>query len=769
MINGINEHIVTHNQTVLEWLSKWDAISDFTSNKFVDLKIAGDVTNYSRIIANYNKEELEHLNTSATDSLIIKSGTSIGLPNFAIRRQLARPKVVPDISRQTDFVPFISEQLKALFNDPKYYSDIRDNTGQLNGRTDVNDISVYIWIRSISQPDEAFNYQGGAWFNVSAFVESVTTTVTKGVGSFNISFAPVVAKYNFESGWHLSSRGYGSGSVRDEVYSTANISKYRGKYDNYLSREDFFFSRVLQENDLVYIRFEKLAMEQEKELIGRTFGGNDVPGKIYDMIGLVDQVLESSNESSVRTQVQGRDLMKCLIEDGSYFFPEQFAQNIFTNENSILSKRNRIELEAKSLLSIGYSFKTIATVLKFIFNKFSNIGIIPSRVFSDYGDRSNKNKYQLQTSSLVSTGAGQVIDEINAKFLKEDREGVWRIIELILDPKAALRVMSDNSISADNGSIINSIRKLCQDPFVEFSGDTYGDKYYFTVRKPPFDEKGYKGMVYGNVVSEGVHDGVNTINVSIGGKLTTRAISPINTKSPRELNGRPGDLSDLVIDIDDSIVESESLIYSDEVYSWYRLIPRGLGVQDDSSLFLLAAVVPLDEYAKVWGNKALNIEYNYSPAEFVDDSFLQKEMKYAESQTYLDLQYLIQSHAYLPFTRHGTIKIKGDRRIKRGVFVYYKPTDEVFYVDAVTNTRTLNDRTTTLQVSRGMRKKYIRGVDVAFGPKIQRVSYFNIVNTTVPNDASINKNDFLKNWKENVDVFNFFMQRRQWVDEGNVG
>ena len=49
-----------------------------------------------------------------------------------------------------------------------------------------------------------------------------------------------------------------------------------------------------------------------------------------------------------------------------------------------------------------------------------------------------------------------------------------------------------------------------------------------------------------------------------------------------------------------------------------------------------------------------------------------------------DLKYSVESTCYLPFTRTGTITIKGgDRRIKRGTFIYFTPTNEIFYVDQV--------------------------------------------------------------------------------------
>ncbi len=66
-----------------------------------------------------------------------------------------------------------------------------------------------------------------------------------------------------------------------------------------------------------------------------------------------------------------------------------------------------------------------------------------------------------------------------------------------------------------------------------------------------------------------------------------------------------------------------------------------------------------------------------------------------------------------------------------------------------------------------MKLKYIKGVKVKFGTKEELVSYFNIVPTDIPSNADQSDNSFLKNWVETKDVFNFFLQRRQWVD-GNI-
>src|SRR5690606_20516812 len=176
-------------------------------------------------------------------------------------------------------------------------------------------------------------------------INLVQTTVSENAGIFNIVLPCVRGHWDPSLGWELSF---------DSSLSQSHVNVNRGGN---------FFNTVIQENDLVYIRFERLTTSRD--------------GQIYDMIGLVDRVMTRTNSNNIDVVVTGRDMMKVFIDDGSYFFVTQFAQNIFTDDQSILSKRNRAELEATSFAAIGYTFKPIDTILKFIYNKFSNIGWVP--------------------------------------------------------------------------------------------------------------------------------------------------------------------------------------------------------------------------------------------------------------------------------------------------------------------------------------------------------------------------------------------------------
>ena len=106
------------------------------------------------------------------------------------------------------------------------------------------------------------------------------------------------------------------------------------KFDgNYYSKSEFddiesnYFNWLISSNDLLFISFEKLEMEKKRDWWA--FGDEDqfslesiISSGVYDMIGLVDDVKVTTNSqnSEAWVEITGRDLMKILIEDGSFFF-----------------------------------------------------------------------------------------------------------------------------------------------------------------------------------------------------------------------------------------------------------------------------------------------------------------------------------------------------------------------------------------------------------------------------------------------------------------
>ena len=346
-------------------------------------------------------------------------------------------------------------------------------------------------------------------------------------------------------------------------------------------------------------------------------------------------------------------------------------------------------------------------------------------------------------------------------IVKEESEkfplpGIWSIINLVVDDSVADRRIVDQSIGNEHGSLLNGIRKICQDPFVEFFSDTYGDKFYLIARKKPFDKQSIVSALKGQSSVE-----KDELNIKLDKKNKSDTTKDIS--------------SNLIIDIEEIDVISDNLTFSQETYSWYRLQLQNLiGGADNSMAFAYLKAVYFKEYADIFGSKPLDVTTNYIPYNPIVDKKNSLSAAYFIKQGTYDLKYMIESHAHLPFTRQGTITMNGDRRIKRGTFVRYKGTGEIYYIEGVANSFNIDmgsiDRATTLQVSRGMIEKHIDPKPSLDG---QTYSYFNIIN--LPIDPNVFKNadsgysnfnqTVTSKWQVNIDVFNFFIKRLQFLDE----
>lgn len=354
-----------------------------------------------------------------------------------------------------------------------------------------------------------------------------------------------------------------------------------------------------------------------------------------------------------------------------------------------------------------------------------------------------------------------IVDEL------KPTKGIWQIIKLVIDDNIRTRRIVDSSIGNEHGSLINALRKIAQEPFVELLFDTYGDQYYITVRKPPFDKKGMIDMINDQdlLVDKPI---LPTVDF-------TRDFDDQIGKGPLEADGDKK--QSIVIDIEDYDVISDSLNYgvTNQIFSWYRLTPQNLisGQANDTAFVYLKAIY-LKEYADIWGSKPLDLTTNYIPYFPIVDKNSKLPTAYFIKQGILDLKYMIESNAYNPFVRQGTITVIGNRLFKRGTFVRLKSTSEIFYIEGVVQNYSITDRSisrvTTLQVSRGMVEAYIKGVEIN-GTKY---SYFDIVDTEI-DDAKFMQQDqgfdsankILVNWKVRPEVFYFFLKQKQFANIAN--
>lgn len=361
----------------------------------------------------------------------------------------------------------------------------------------------------------------------------------------------------------------------------------------------------------------------------------------------------------------------------------------------------------------------------------------PTAWFSSSSIRTFEQAVAGQTVDLIPIDEMAVesrVEQKETKTLSTDKlaPGIWQITKLLVDSSVEDKQVIDSSIAIQTGSLLNFFQKVCQQPFVEFMGDTYGSQYYFITRRPPTDREGVLRM-----------------------------------------------MEDTIADIGEDEIFSTQLDWNREgIYSWYQYLPQGDVLGDPELQYMIPAVL-FPEYAQLWGSKPMIIRSNYYNLEQAgffnskDDEELNENCNRVMRIMMSDFKFLVESNAYNPFVRQGTISIRGNRKIKRGTAVRLVSTNEVFHVDSVSHSFNISNnnvsRSTVLNVSRGMFLPYINGVE----ENGKRYSYFDIIDFGFDDIEKVTQDNFkeiLSKWKVNWDVFGFFIQRQAIVmDQGDFG
>lgn len=805
-------------------------------------------SNQDRIIEKYSyAERQKYLNLTPDgklisfkvkeNNLLLKTGTSLVLPNSNVDRfsLLTEGIQIASVSERT----FKAQKLAELEADKGYISVTKPQNGFLqlgDLKTSAPSMTVWMWCRALSDNKENTGQElKGQIIDLTSFVQTINTSVTKNGGNFQITLPPLVCE-NRDGVWVLkkSSIQQTISQVSGKKEFLAQDSLFKNIDESGSVRNQFFFHRIISPNDLIFIRFDALKNEEKQRLedsLNFAISNRSLPNRIYDMIGLVDSnsftISPENNDVSIR--ITGRDLSKLFIDDGAYFYALEQTQGVgYVGGNASrqgeegLAKRVLIDGQLQFEYVSLYFWNPISKILQFIIQQLSTIKVVPDELFEAYSNRNTKSSFTEQNKAAQETDLqqktiiklikqirktnGLILDsqkedseailiqakltaflkgirsqtvrltqnnrtvgwskhlfesnyiaqnklpgyfnnslktkpfnqlielnedlliyelinqidiqidkEISAKTLKKKTSkaeivpqeqintktvsGIWQIINLIIDESVSNRRIVDASISSSSGSLLNFIRKACQEPFVEVLMDTYGDRYYLTVRRPPYNEEGIRSLLDGSISSE-------------------KGVS----------NATP-----VIIDVEESDVLQEILSSDDtQAYSWYRFSPQQSfigGLANYSTAYIPAVYFP--EYADIWGSRALETVSNYFtylPLDLKQNS----QLDVIETQAFIDLKFIIDTNAYLPFTRRGSIVINRDRRMKVGNLFRYKPTGEIFLIDGVTHAHSISengmvDATTTLQVSRGMVEQLIYGVKV---PGItELVSYFNIIGT----------------------------------------
>lgn len=639
-----------------------------TVEQFMEI-VSGEkgLSNIDTIWATYDDLEKEQYKNeySSKNLPYIKPATKLAFPikdSPLILEEVAKSFL---FLKQQDFLSYWSENMEKLIKDPKYVPDnIVADDEDAAVRTKVQPLNVRVWIYC-----KAID----SIIDVSQYVMDCNVDKSFQNGSFTINVAP------FKD---AKTSGNYSGSYWDIV----NVTTKEG-YDY-----KTFLEKVVQINDIVFIRFERLKLERERDSIlsddiivsPNNLANTGTNYNVWDMIGFVDGSSEtySSEENSKTTSIFGRDISKLFVEDGSYFIPLIDINN--SKQNWVYLGRPQDSWYKRNIITGNYDFlwsykyKSINEILWFVINVMSNIGVCKNDLFQSWGDK------RIQSYEVE----GQESMKVN---------GIWQIVKTFISPEVQQRIVVDSSIGNPNGTLMDYVNRACQYPFVEFFFDTYINTIDLIVRQPPFTEAAIMGAF----------------------------------KNSQYITITP-----------DNVI-SYNLSYDSRVYSWFQVHVQNNNLIGDNESTNLAFVpiVYLNEYAELWGNRKLEINDMYCQMKTINGTESKVQFSTMQSALLNDLIYLVESNAYLPFTRTGTIEINGDRRIKVGTFVLNESTNEFFYVLSVSNSVSFSegslDRRTILQVERGM---YVPILERTASKSIKRLdnsntvpwqgspSYFKIVN-----------------------------------------
>jgi hypothetical protein len=339
--------------------------------------------------------------------------------------------------------------------------------------------NVYIWCKSLNEG----KFSPSSVFDLSPFILSMNMTVAETGGNFSIQLAPVEGLISCgidgkpEGIWNVDRTQYinftptGSSPniVEKEHYFKTLITKYSDVWvvgssperdkrtygqrfqneplndlntvdvkswklsDKVVQWTKMFFEQVISANDIVFISygdpFQKAndsynATEENSGLkrVDDFFIDHlSLAGGQYEMIGLIDtnSISHSPENEDVTVNITGRDCMKLLIEDGSYFFAKSFANpdetvsafnntdipnqgdsnNAFNNAVENPGATNRLITTGILDMLFIPEARNVDFVMNLLMSRLANIEICPSELFEAWGFR--RTQFSIVTEEQV--------------------------------------------------------------------------------------------------------------------------------------------------------------------------------------------------------------------------------------------------------------------------------------------------------------------------------------------------------------------------------
>lgn len=406
--------------------------------KIVNLKISdfleakdpySERKNRDALFAAYTEQQKQDLGLSSSKD--ISEGTKIYPPavlyapvdNATIDIIKSDSKFI----KTEDYDAFLDEEIKRIVNAGDYK---KEDTVKSYPKA-----NVWYWSKSIEGDYEVYSDTiDGRIMNISDFLENLDFSVSETGGSFTITIPLIPATekvYLYQDGtnqmnmWDIDTyhekkytnengeteRVY-TETIHEEEYGvTVAVSKKTGelihpRFIPYERRKNFQLVSM-NVNDIVFIKCERLQSETNEHVKDLFVDPAGLEGEIFDMIGLIDSVTIDTDNSDVNIVIQGRDLMKLILDDGTFFYPNSYSDpnaqsgvfiNIDEDKGDGSSTLNKFfESGANSaarFVSTGIIMpwfnpkaRTIENVLDVLIKTLANIQICPDNLFEAYGDK----------------------------------------------------------------------------------------------------------------------------------------------------------------------------------------------------------------------------------------------------------------------------------------------------------------------------------------------------------------------------------------------
>lgn len=337
-----------------------------------------------------------------------------------------------------DFYAFAADKIQDIYQDEGYRV--------ANSSKRSPDCSVMGWFKSLyyvgldakgKNVGKMERQDFTEFADLSRHIISLATSVTSNGGSFTMRLPIISARsegvsviYDVLKGKD-GKREYGDMSGQRGNASKNDVSYEYGEKGEYYAKSSFddiesnYFNWLISSNDILFISFEKLDMELVKDFYkdedGNPYQSGDtdnfkvstkLANGIYDMIGLVDEVkvVTNSQSSDAYVEITGRDLMKLLIEDGSFFFNPSTTSDpsgVFANEqsygkqgdireadvmnNTYNNPINRLRRVTGEIDIFANRINMdISYILKGVISQLANVEVVPGYVFETWGEDRTK-------------------------------------------------------------------------------------------------------------------------------------------------------------------------------------------------------------------------------------------------------------------------------------------------------------------------------------------------------------------------------------------